>query len=133
MVLIMRILKVSFALLLSLSLVMPSVLPMSTALAGLPALQLLSSTDPVKAHPLLLQMASEKPNQRGSVIVQKAGLTTQPEELVKRMGGHISKNLDIINAFAGEMTAAAAPTAGCQPRGALESVQGANNITSFLC
>ena len=55
------------------------------------------------AHPLLLQMAVETPEQDVAIIVQKADDTHQAEELAVRLGGAITKDLDIINAFAAEI------------------------------
>jgi len=61
-----------------------------------------------KAHPLLLQMAAEDPGQRVAVIVQKADKTGQVETLVTQLGGAVTKDLHIINAFAAELSAGAA-------------------------
>jgi len=61
-----------------------------------------------KAHPLLLEMAAEQPDQRVAVIVQKADQTGQAETLVGQLGGAVTKDLHIINAFAADMTAEAA-------------------------
>lgn len=55
------------------------------------------------AHPLLLQMAAQTPEQDIAIIVQKADTTRQAEELAVRLGGAITKELDIINAFAAEI------------------------------
>ena len=60
------------------------------------------------AHPLLLQMASEAPEQQVAVIVQKSDKSDQAEALVRRLGGEVTKDLHIINAFAAEMDAGAA-------------------------
>jgi serine protease AprX len=110
-----KFLKLILVLLLISALVMPSALPVNAAWVGLPAHELTSFTTPVNAHPLLLELASEKPDQRVDVIVQKAGLSTQPEELVERLGGHISNNLEIINAFSAEITAAAVQQLAASP------------------
>jgi len=59
-------------------------------------------------HPLLLQMASEAPEQQVAVIVQKSDKSDQAEALVRRLGGEVTKDLHIINAFATEMDAGAA-------------------------
>lgn len=58
-----------------------------------------------KAQPVLLQIANENPNQSVLVIVQKLGRTDQAEAQVAKLGGHITQNLGMINAFAAEMTA----------------------------
>jgi serine protease AprX len=56
-------------------------------------------------QPLLLQMASAQPEARVSVIVQKTNKDTRVEELMARLGGKVTKDLHIINAFAAEMRA----------------------------
>ncbi len=61
-----------------------------------------------RAQPQLLQAAEQSPEQAVMVIVQKADRSTQAEELAVRLGGKVTKNLHIINAFAAEMSAAAA-------------------------
>lgn len=61
-----------------------------------------------KAQPDLLQIASENPSQPVSVIVQKLGQTDQAEAQVAKLGGHVTQNLGMINAFAAEMTAQSA-------------------------
>ncbi len=62
---------------------------------------------PVVAHaqPVLLQMADEQPDQTVSVIVQKAAKGAGVEELVAALGGQVTKDLHIINAFAAELKA----------------------------
>lgn len=61
-----------------------------------------------KAQPELLQIANENPGQPVTVIVQKLGPTNQTEAQVARLGGHVTQNLSMINAFVAEMTAQAA-------------------------
>lgn len=61
-----------------------------------------------KAQPELVQVAHSKPEQTVSIIVQKIGKTNLPEAQVKEMGGKISGDLNIINAFYAEMNAEAA-------------------------
>jgi serine protease AprX len=110
-----KILKLSTVLFLIAALAMPSAIPMKAATSGPTAFPQLSSTGQVKAHPLLLQMAGENPNQRVTVIVQKASHSARPEVLVERLGGQVTNNLGIINAFAAEMTAAAAQLLAASP------------------
>jgi serine protease AprX len=67
-----------------------------------------SATPPpamAKAQPALLEMAAAQPDARLSVIVQKAGTSGQAEELVAALGGAVTKDLHIINAFAAELPA----------------------------
>ena len=53
-------------------------------------------------------MAIEKPGALADVIVQKVAGTTGTEERVAALGGKVTADLHIINAFAAEMTTAAA-------------------------
>jgi hypothetical protein len=62
----------------------------------------------VKAQSQLVQMAIEKPGALADVIVQKVAGTTGTEERVAALGGKVTADLHIINAFAAEMTTAAA-------------------------
>jgi serine protease AprX len=59
-------------------------------------------------QPLLLQMAAEQPEATVGVIVQKAAQDSHLEEVVTSLGGIVTQDLHIINAFAAEMTAEAA-------------------------
>ena len=61
-----------------------------------------------KAQPILVQMATSDQNQIVSVIIQKANQTTSAEEQVVALGGQITQDLGIINAFSAEMTAGTA-------------------------
>ena len=58
-----------------------------------------------KAHPLLLQIAGENPHQLVAVIVQKWARDDRLEARVAQLGGNVTKDLHIINAFAAEMGA----------------------------
>ena len=58
-----------------------------------------------KAQPQLVQMAADQPSTLVQVIVQKAAGTTGTEERVSALGGKITQDLRIINAFAAEMSA----------------------------
>lgn len=68
-----------------------------------------------RAHPLLLSIAAEKPDQIVAVIVQKSSKGSDLASLVTRLGGKITKDLRIINAFAAEMPAKAALTLSRNP------------------
>jgi len=56
-----------------------------------------------RAQPALLAMAAAQPGARLSVIVQKAGASGQVEDLVRSLGGAVTSDLRIINAFAAEL------------------------------
>ena len=56
----------------------------------------------------LLQIAADNPMQLVDIIVQKAVSDAGPEALVAALGGKVTKDLSIINAFAAETTAGAA-------------------------
>ena len=58
-----------------------------------------------RAQPVLLKMAQAQPDSTVSVIVQKTVKDSQVEELVARLGGAVTQDLHIINAFAAEMKA----------------------------
>jgi serine protease AprX len=58
---------------------------------------------PLKAQALLLQMAAAQPSARLSVIVQKADKSDQVEELVASLGGRVTDDLHIINAFGAQV------------------------------
>ncbi len=60
------------------------------------------------AQPALALLAAESPAQAVAVIVQKAATGADAEIRVARLGGRVTKDLRIINAFAAEMTAQAA-------------------------
>ena len=60
-----------------------------------------------KAHPLLAQLAAEEPAQRVAVIIQKSAAGADLEAKVARLGGEVTKELHIINAFAAELPAKA--------------------------
>jgi serine protease AprX len=58
-----------------------------------------------RANPELLQIAQESPAQWIRVIVQKSDSSNRAEALVERLGGVITKDLHLINAFAAELLA----------------------------
>ncbi|MCJ7530724.1 MAG: hypothetical protein MUO64_06795, partial [Anaerolineales bacterium] len=68
-----------------------------------------------KIHPLLAELAARAPDQIVSVIVQKTGISNQAEMLTQNLGGIVTKDLHIINAFAAEMSAAAALQLSASP------------------
>jgi len=61
-----------------------------------------------RVHSMLRQIASEMPDQWVAVIVQKADESKDAESLVEKLGGLVTKDLHIINAFAAELPAEAA-------------------------
>src|SRR5438105_777259 len=60
-----------------------------------------------RVQPALLQMVVQHPDATVRVIVQKASSDRSVEALVTRMGGTVTRDLHIINAFAAEMPARA--------------------------
>jgi serine protease AprX len=62
----------------------------------------------IHAHPLLVQLAEENPDQMVSVIVQKLADDGRLEAKVAQLGGRVTKDLHMIHAFAAEMKASAA-------------------------
>ncbi len=58
-----------------------------------------------KVQPILVGLANQNPDQMVRVIVQKAAGATGTEERVSALGGQITKDLYIINAFGAEMSA----------------------------
>jgi serine protease AprX len=81
---------------------------------------LVPASGPVSAplahlHPLLAQLAAESPEQTVAVIVQKAEASDRAEKLAAQLGGTVTTDLHIINAFAAEMTASAARTLAADP------------------
>jgi hypothetical protein len=71
---------------------------------AVPTLQAQAQTN-ARANPILLQAARETPEKTMSVIVQKTDTGDKAEQLVTSLGGTITEDLSIINAFAAEMTA----------------------------
>ena len=64
---------------------------------------------PPRAQPVLLAMAAQHADDAVRVIVQKQGKDTSVEDLVARLGGAVTKDLRIIDAFAAELPAKAVP------------------------
>ncbi len=82
------------------------VLLMLLSLLG-PAAVPVAATSP-RIHPVLNQIAIEEPDQLVSVIVQQAGHDDLAENMARRLGGEVTRDLHIINAFAANMTASSA-------------------------
>jgi hypothetical protein len=61
-----------------------------------------------QAQPVLVEMAEQNPAQQVRVIVQQMAGTTGAEAQVAKLGGHVTRDLSIIHAFAAEMKAEAA-------------------------
>ena len=74
------------------------------SVVGLPA----QRTPMANVEPALLELAAQDPGQVVDVIVQKMAGSTDTEERVGALGGRVTHDLHIINAFAAEMPAAAA-------------------------
>jgi serine protease AprX len=62
----------------------------------------------IKAQPALVQMAASNKDQVVGVIVQKTNGAKSVENQVIKLGGEVTRDLNIINAFSAEMTAGAA-------------------------
>jgi len=62
---------------------------------------------PTRVQPLLLRMATEQPEQRVSIIVQKTATGQALEDFVAQKGGTITQALPIIHAFTAELPAKA--------------------------
>jgi serine protease AprX len=84
----------------------------------------------VRAQPALLQIAAQQPNAAVQVIVQKAVQDTSLERLVVRLGGKVTGDLRLINAFAAEMTASAAQELAASPAVRWISLDAAVNSTA---
>lgn len=69
----------------------------------------------VHAHPALLQEATRHPDSKVSVIVQKSVSGNSIEQAVVKLGGTVTKDLHIINAFAAELPAKAVPQLASMP------------------
>lgn len=69
-----------------------------------------TSAQVVKAQPVLLQLASTEPDEVVRVIVQKLTKSNHLEELVTQLGGTVTRDLHIINAFVAELPAKAIST-----------------------
>jgi serine protease AprX len=70
-----------------------------------PAVMPAGAEPTVRAHPLLLRLAVEHPDQTISVIVQKLVNDDRLEARVAQLGGRVTRDLHIINAFAAELSA----------------------------
>ena len=65
-----------------------------------------------RVEPLLLEMARQQPNRMVGVIVQKTAQDDRVEKAVSALGGEVTWDLHIINAFAAEMRVQAATQLG---------------------
>jgi serine protease AprX len=79
----------------ALALVMTLAMPLAAPLAQLGA----------RIQPLLVELAAQDPDQTVSVIVQKSVKDDRVEQAVGALGGTVTKDLHIINAFAAELKA----------------------------
>jgi hypothetical protein len=83
------------------------VLMMALLLSQLPGAQ--AANDPPRAHPSLLKMARDHPNDTIRVIVQKDmrqknAPGDEPEQALEKTGGKVIKKLDLINGFSAELS-----------------------------
>ena len=81
-----------------------------TLMIGLlaPAAMMVSAR-PARMNDMLAQMVAEDPGQTLRVIVQRASNSDLAEGFVEKMGGHVLKDLPLLNAFAAQMPAKAVP------------------------
>jgi serine protease AprX len=77
-------------------------------ITGLSGSSMPSSHLALNAQPVLIRMADGNPDQLVSVIVQKLAGATAVEYQVRELGGIVTGDLKMINAFSAEMTAGAA-------------------------
>lgn len=85
------------------------VLVMALLLSLIPAAQA-GNNEPPRAHPSLLKMARDHPNDKIRVIVQKDmrqknAPGDEPEQALEKTGGKVKKRLDLINGFSAELAA----------------------------
>lgn len=76
---------------------------------------LLGGLHNLHAHPLLVQIGETTPEKVVAVIVQKADRSGHAEELARALGGVISKELSMINAFTASMAAHSALELSASP------------------
>src|SRR5438477_4057666 len=77
----------------------------------LPALSVVPKAEAApRVQPQLLAMAAQHPDGTVGVIVQKTSADKSVESLVTRLGGRITKDLHIINAFAADLPGKAVQT-----------------------
>ena len=67
-----------------------------------------SSRMELHAQPVLIQMADSNPDQFVEVIIQKLAGANEVEDQVRELGGIVTQDLGMINAFSAEITAGAA-------------------------
>ena len=67
-----------------------------------------SSLMALKAQAVLIQMAEKNPDQSVGVIIQKLAGASGVEDRVRGLGGIVTRDLGMINAFSAEMTAGTA-------------------------
>ncbi|HEX5689045.1 MAG TPA: hypothetical protein VFX76_03540, partial [Roseiflexaceae bacterium] len=93
---------------------MAALLAVLFAFIGLrPAVQPVST--PVRVQQQLIEMAALRPSSQVSVIVQKLTRDTQLEALVVQLGGTVTKEIALINAFAADLPARAIAQLGTDP------------------
>lgn len=63
------------------------------------------SAQALPIQPALARLAAQQPEQEVAVIVQKTGTDTDLEAEVNRLGGTVTQDLHIINAFGAQMSA----------------------------
>jgi serine protease AprX len=68
-----------------------------------------ANAKPARIHPVLAEIAATTPDEMVRVMVQKADNSDRAERLVEKLGGLVTKDLQLINGFAAQLPAQAAP------------------------
>jgi serine protease AprX len=84
-------------------------LALTLVLALVPVLPSWADNDPPRAHPALLQLAAEHPDDTFLVIIQREVKNKdlkddEPEKAVEKAGGRVKKQLQMIESFSAELT-----------------------------
>src|SRR5947209_11976329 len=89
--------------------------------------------DMAHAQPALLQLATAHPTARVRVIVQAQRSTAGLERQVTRLGGHVTRDLAIIHAFAALLPARALPALAQSPQVRWISLDAATTASYTCC
>jgi len=84
-------------------------LVLALAAPMLAAAPIMPSSAAPHAHPALLQLAAKNPDSIVNVIVQKSDRSSTPEKMVTSLGGTVTQDLHIINAFGATLEAGGVP------------------------
>jgi serine protease AprX len=73
------------------------------AFALILSLATVSAAEPMRAHPALLKLAQQRPNDKVRVIIQQKALDKMPAQAVEKAGGRKLKDLPLINGHVAEL------------------------------